>query len=52
VAVSLDAFYQLHLLAPRTHRKSAGVSPTNPGQPEARVSGFVHNSGLVASLRF
>ena len=52
VKLSLDFFYQLHLLVPRTHEKSTQVATSNPGHPRVRVSGSVHNTGLVGTLRF
>ena len=52
VGLSVDFFYQLHILAPRTHHKSDHVPESNPGFPRVRVSGLVHNTGLVGSLRF
>jgi long-chain fatty acid transport protein len=52
VGLDIDLFYQLHILAPRTHHKSDDVPESNPGSPRVRVSGLVHNTGLVGTLRF
>jgi len=51
VALSLDCFHQVHILTPRMHQKSSEVSASNPGYPRTRVSGWVHNTGLTATLR-
>lgn len=50
--VSVDLFYQLHVLAPRTHPKDAGVDPANAGYPEVKTSGSVQNFGLIAGVKF
>ena len=51
VQLELDSFYQLHALVLRQHRKRQAVSPHNAGHPEVTTSGFIHNTGLVATLK-
>lgn len=50
--VSVDAFFQEHLLVSRTHQKGAGVDPANPGAPAVKSSGSVQNFGVVLGVRF
>jgi len=50
--IRLDFFYQHQLLMPRTHEKSGGVDPANPGYPKVKTGGSVMNAGLVAGVKF
>lgn len=50
--ITLDAFYQVHLLAPRTHAKDASVPSNNPGAPELESKGVVQNFGLILGVKF
>lgn len=50
--VSLDLFGQMHFLHPRTHEKSADVSPDNKGAPSIETSGFVAVGGATAGVKF
>ncbi len=50
--ISFDLFYQLHLLAPRSHHKDGSVDPSNVGYPDVRTSGTVQDFGLIAGVKF
>jgi long-chain fatty acid transport protein len=50
--ITLDAFYQLQLLAPRTHEKDASVAADNPGAPTVKSSGTVQNAGVFLGVKF
>ncbi|MCA9598343.1 MAG: outer membrane protein transport protein [Myxococcales bacterium] len=50
--ITVDAFYQLHLLAPRTHEKRADVPADNLGAPQVKSSGTVQNAGVFLGVKF
>jgi long-chain fatty acid transport protein len=52
VPLELSIGYQLHLLQPATHVKSASVSPDNPGYPEVETSGSVQSFSLALGVEF
>jgi long-chain fatty acid transport protein len=50
--VSIDVFYQHHLLVARTHEKDGGVDPANVGAPQVETQGSVQVFGIAAEVSF
>ena len=50
--ISVDAFYQLQFLAPRSHDKDPTVPADNPGAPSVESRGTVQNFGLIVGVKF
>ena len=52
VPLQLDAFAQLHVLAPRNNVKDADVPADAPGYPSVKASGTIWVVGLTLGVRF
>jgi hypothetical protein len=50
--IRFDVATQVQVLHPRTHTKSAEVSPDNPGAPSVRTSGFVYAGAATVGVGF
>lgn len=50
--LSIDAFYQHHLLLPRTHRKDVSVDAANVGFPEVETKGSAQVFGIALEVSF
>ncbi len=50
--LSIDVYYQQHLLVSRTHHKDASVDASNVGAPSVETGGSAQDMGLILGVQF